>query len=252
MNLTFRWGFQNRVATATRFSFCDIVTVMEIRIEPSWKKALEEEFVKPYFKTLTEFVKKEYVSAKVYPPPQFLFHAFELCSFDKVSVVILGQDPYHGAGQAHGLSFSVPPTVVIPPSLRNIYKEITTDVGGVIPAHGNLEGWARQGVLLLNATLTVRAGSPGSHQHQGWEEFTDTVIRMISEKKENIVFILWGRYAREKKKLIDADKHLILESTHPSPFSVAKFFGSKPFSKTNLYLKSHGKIEIRWVEELLD
>ena len=221
---------------------------MDIRIEPSWKQALVDAFSQPHFKTLTEFVKKEYLSTKVYPPPKFIFHAFELCPFEKVSVVILGQDPYHGVGQAHGLSFSVPPKVLIPPSLRNIYKEIATDVGGAIPTHGNLEGWARQGVLLLNATLTVRAGSPGSHQHQGWEEFTDAVIRTISEKKEHVVFILWGRYAREKKKLIDADKHLILESAHPSPFSATQFFGSKPFSKTNQYLKSHGKTEIRWVE----
>ncbi len=221
---------------------------MGIRIEPSWKKALAGEFAKPYFRTLTEFVKKEYSSTKIYPPLQFLFHAFELCPFDKVAVVILGQDPYHGAGQAHGLSFSVPSGIGVPPSLRNIYKEIASDVGGVIPTHGNLEYWARQGVLLLNATLTVQAGSPGSHQHHGWEEFTDAVIRTISEKKEHVTFILWGRYAREKKKLIDAEKHLILESAHPSPFSATKFFGSKPFSKTNQYLKSHGKPEIRWAE----
>jgi uracil-DNA glycosylase len=221
---------------------------MEIRIEPSWKKALTEEFTKPYFQTLTEFVKKEYLSAKIYPSPKFLFHAFELCPFDKVSVVILGQDPYHGVGQAHGLSFSVPHGVAIPPSLRNIYKEIATDVGGTIPSHGNLEHWAREGVLLLNATLTVRAGSPGSHQHNGWETFTDAVIQTISDQKEHVVFILWGRYAREKKKLIDLSKHLILESAHPSPFSATQFFGSKPFSKTNQYLKKHGKSEIRWVE----
>lgn len=221
---------------------------MEIRIEPSWKKALTGEFAKLYFKILTKFVKKEYLSTKVYPPLKFIFHAFELCPFDKISVVILGQDPYHGAGQAHGLSFSVPSSVAIPPSLRNIYKEIRTDVGGTIPTHGNLEYWARQGVLLLNATLTVQAGSPGSHQHHGWEEFTDAVIRTISEKKEHVTFILWGRYAREKKTLIDADKHLILESAHPSPFSATQFFGSRPFSKTNQYLKSHGKPEIRWVE----
>jgi uracil-DNA glycosylase len=210
---------------------------MDIRIESSWKKALAEEFAKPYFQTLTEFVKKEYLSTKVYPPPKFLFHAFELCPFDKVAVVILGQDPYHGAGQAHGLSFSVPPEVAIPPSLRNIYKEISTDVGGTIPTHGNLEHWAREGVLLLNATLTVRAGSPGSHQHNGWETFTDAVIQTISDQKEHVVFILWGR-----------NKHLILESAHPSPFSATQFFGSKPFSKTNHYLKSQGKSEIRWTE----
>lgn len=221
---------------------------MNVRIEASWKEALKEEFEKDYFKALTEFVKKEYVSAKVYPPPKFVFNAFELCPFDKVEVVILGQDPYHGAGQAHGLSFSVPEKVRIPPSLQNIYKEIKNDVGGEIPTSGNLEHWAKQGVLLLNATLTVRAGIAGSHQHKGWEEFTDAVIRTISEKKEHVVFILWGRYAREKKSLIDAEKHLILESAHPSPFSATAFFGCKHFSQTNEYLKKWGRREIKWIE----
>ncbi len=193
-------------------------------------------------------MKKEYLSATVYPPPKFVFHAFELCPFEKVEVVILGQDPYHGPGQAHGLSFSVPEKVRIPPSLQNIYKEIMSDVGGTIPISGNLEHWARQGVLLLNATLTVRAHQAGSHQHKGWEEFTDAVIRTISEKKEHVVFILWGRYAREKKRLIDSSKHLILESAHPSPFSATAFFGNKHFSKTNEYLKKWGKKEIGWLE----
>ena len=222
---------------------------MNVRIEPSWKEALSSEFDQEYFKTLTEFVKSEYKSATVYPPPKFVFHAFDLCPFDKVKVVILGQDPYHGPSQAHGLSFSVPEKVAIPPSLRNIYKEIANDIGGTIPAHGNLEHWAKQGVLLLNATLTVRASIPGSHQHKGWEEFTNTVIRTISEKKENVVFILWGRYARDKKGLIDGTKHLILESAHPSPFSATAFFGSKPFSKTNEYLKKHKKEGIKWAGE---
>lgn len=221
---------------------------MNVRIESSWKEALKDEFGKEYFKELTEFVKKEYLEATVYPPPKFMFHAFELCPFEKVEVVILGQDPYHGPGQAHGLSFSVPEKMTVPPSLQNIYKEIKADMGGEIPKHGNLERWAKQGVLLLNATLTVRARQAGSHQHKGWEEFTNAVIQTISDKKEHVVFILWGRYAREKKPLVDAGKHLILESAHPSPFSATAFFGNKHFSKTNEYLKKHGKKEIKWLE----
>lgn len=220
---------------------------MNVRIEPSWKAALSDEFSKEYFAKLTEFVKSEYKSATVYPPPKFVFHAFELCPFDKVKVVILGQDPYHGPGQAHGLSFSVPENVPMPPSLKNIYKEIVDDVGGTMPTHGNLEHWAKQGVLLLNATLTVRARTAGSHQNKGWEQFTDAVIRTISDKKENVVFILWGRYAREKKQLIDSEKHLVLESAHPSPFSATMFFGGKHFSKTNSFLKEHGFEPIKWI-----
>lgn len=220
---------------------------MDVRIEPSWKVALKEEFEKEYFRDLTEFVKSEYKTTVVYPPPEFIFHAFELCPFNKVSVVILGQDPYHGLKQAHGLCFSVPEKVAVPPSLRNIYLEIANDVGGKIPEHGNLESWAKSGVLLLNATLTVRRGQAGSHQHKGWEEFTDAAIRTLSDKKEHIVFILWGRYAKEKKTLIDGTKHLILEAAHPSPFSANDgFFGCKHFSKTNDYLKSHGKEPILW------
>ncbi len=219
---------------------------MDVRIESSWKQALKDEFGKEYFKNLSGFVKQEYLSAKVYPPPKFIFNAFELCPFEKVKVVILGQDPYHGAGQAHGLSFSVPDQITIPPSLRNIYKEMQSDIGSPIPTHGNLEHWAKQGVLLLNATLTVRAGSPGSHQHKGWEEFTNAVIKTISDKKDHIVFILWGRYAREKKSLIDTSRHLVLESAHPSPFSATHFFGSKPFSTTNAYLEKVGKTPIIW------
>ncbi|MDD5639428.1 MAG: uracil-DNA glycosylase [Candidatus Pacebacteria bacterium] len=223
---------------------------MDVHIEQSWKKVLQEEFEKEYFQNLTKFVKDEYKSAIVYPPPKFIFNAFELCPFDKVSVVILGQDPYHGLGQAHGLCFSVPENVSMPPSLRNIYLEIISDFGGKIPTHGNLEHWTRCGVLLLNATLTVRRGQAGSHQHRGWEEFTDAVIRTISDKKEHIVFLLWGRYAKEKRSLIDANKHLILEAAHPSPFSARDgFFGCKHFSKTNDYLKAHGKEPILWLAE---
>jgi uracil-DNA glycosylase len=223
---------------------------MEVRIEPSWKEALQEEFDKEYFKELSGFVKNEYISTTVYPNPKFIFNAFELCPFDKVSVVILGQDPYHGPGQAHGLCFSVPENIAMPPSLKNIYKEIVSDVGGVIPSHGNLEHWARQGVLLLNATLTVRKGEAGSHQHKGWEEFTDAGIRTLSEKKENLVFILWGNYARAKRVLINENKHLILEAAHPSPFSAYNgFFGCKHFSKTNEYLEDHGKDPILWLGE---
>jgi len=220
---------------------------MSVKIEKSWKEALKEEFSKPYFKDITEFVRKEYLSAKVYPPPKFVFNAFELTPFDNVEVVIIGQDPYHGDGQAHGLCFSVPEDITIPPSLKNIYKEIQDDIGGEIPKTGNLESWAKQGVLLLNATLTVRAHLAGSHQNKGWETFTDSVIKNISDKKENIVFILWGNYARNKKSLIDTNKHLVLEASHPSPFSAySGFFGCKHFSKTNEYLKEKGKKEVKW------
>lgn len=221
---------------------------MDVKIEESWKKVLGGEFDKDYFKNLSEFVKNEYKSSQVFPPPKFIFNAFELCPFDKVKVVILGQDPYHGKGQAHGLSFSVPENIAVPPSLQNIYKEIKDDVGGEIPNHGNLESWARQGVLLLNATLTVEANKAGSHQGSGWEEFTDAVIKKISEKKEHVVFLLWGNYARAKKELIDQKKHLVLEAAHPSPFSAySGFFGCKHFSKTNKYLKDHGLSEIKWM-----
>jgi len=221
---------------------------MQVKIEPSWKEALQEEFSKPYFKELSEFVRGEYLAARVFPPPQFIFNAFALCPFNKIKVVILGQDPYHGAGQAHGLCFSVPENEAVPPSLQNIYKEIASDIGGEIPRHGNLEHWARQGVLLLNATLTVRAHTAGSHQGKGWEEFTDTAIKALSDKKENLVFLLWGNYARKKSGLIDWEKHLVLESAHPSPFSASNgFFGNKHFSQTNAYLKKHGKGPIGWV-----
>ncbi len=221
---------------------------MDIKIEPSWKEALVEEFEKPYFKELAGFVRGEYLSAKVFPPPQFIFRAFELCPFDATKVVLLGQDPYHGDGQAHGLCFSVPEHATVPPSLANIYKEIVNDVGGTVSTHGNLEHWARQGVLLLNATLTVRAHAAGSHQGKGWEAFTDAVIKKLSDEKEHLIFLLWGNYAKKKNELIDFEKHLVLEAAHPSPFSAhSGFFGCKHFSQTNNYLKKHGKEPIRWV-----
>ena len=221
---------------------------MEVEIEPSWKEALAGEFDTPYFKELADFVRDEYKSATVYPPPKFIFRAFELCPFDKVKVVILGQDPYHGPGQANGLSFAVKDGMTVPPSLRNIFKEIEADIGEPMKNRsGDLERWAKQGVLLLNATLTVRASSPGSHQNKGWEQFTDAVIQTLSEKREHLVLILWGNYARGKKPLIDSTKHKVIESPHPSPFSAHNgFFGSKPFSKTNAYLREHGEVPIDW------
>jgi uracil-DNA glycosylase len=219
----------------------------DVKIKASWKKALEPEFEKPYFTELTKFVHDEYKSATVYPPPKFIFNAFELCPFNTVRVVILGQDPYHGAGQAHGLCFSVPENVAVPPSLQNIYKEIHGDIGLPIPQAGNLEHWSKQGVLLLNATLTVRASSPGSHQHKGWEEFTDAAIRALSEQKKHLIFILWGKYAQDKGAHIDTKKHLVLKAAHPSPFSAYHgFFGCKHFSKTNTYLQTHGEKPIDW------
>ncbi|OHA27722.1 MAG: uracil-DNA glycosylase [Candidatus Taylorbacteria bacterium RIFCSPHIGHO2_02_FULL_47_18] len=219
-----------------------------IKIEPSWGKVLAEEFEKPYFKNLAEFIRGEYLSAKVFPPPRFIFRAFELCPFGDTKIVLLGQDPYHGDGQAHGLCFSVPEKEDVPPSLANIYKEIANDVGGTPPTHGNLEEWAKQGVLLLNATLTVRAHSAGSHQGKGWEEFTDAVIKKLSAEKENLVFLLWGNYAKKKSGLVDWEKHLALEAAHPSPFSAhSGFFGCKHFSQTNDYLTKHSKEPIRWV-----
>jgi uracil-DNA glycosylase len=220
---------------------------MNVKIEESWKKVLESEFDRPYFEELTKFVKDEYKSKTVYPPPKFIFAAFDACPFDQVKVVILGQDPYHGRGQANGLCFSVSPGTPKPPSLQNIYKEVESDLGVKMPDTGDLSGWAKQGVLLLNATLTVLASSPGSHQNKGWEKFTDTVIRVLSENKEHLVFILWGSYAQNKGQVIDRDKHLVLEAPHPSPFSADRgFFGSKHFSQTNKYLKDHGLEEIEW------
>lgn len=220
---------------------------MDVQIEPSWKLALETEFSKPYFEELTKTVKSAYQTNTIFPAPQNIFRALDLCPFDKVKVVILGQDPYHGQGQAHGLAFSVPDGVKTPPSLKNIYKEIKSDLGIDVPETGNLERWAKQGVLLLNATLTVEASQPGSHQGLGWETFTDAIIKTISEQKEHVVFLLWGKYAQAKKSLIDETKHLILQAPHPSPFSAhTGFFGCKHFSQTNEYLKQYGLSEIEW------
>lgn len=218
-----------------------------INIESSWKEVLKEEFEKSYFKELSQFVKQAYQTTKVFPHPKNIFRAFDLCPFEKIKVVILGQDPYHGVGQANGLSFGVGEKTTLPPSLQNIFKEIKTDLGIEPLPSGDLSRWASQGVLLLNATLTVEASKPGSHQKRGWEEFTDAVIKNISEKREGVVFILWGNYAKQKGIHIDRTKHLVLESAHPSPFSAYNgFFGSKPFSKANEYLKKLGKGEVDW------
>ncbi|HUO55939.1 MAG TPA: uracil-DNA glycosylase [Candidatus Paceibacterota bacterium] len=221
----------------------------DVKIEKSWKKVLEDEFGQEYFKTLTEFVKSEYQHTVVFPPPKYIFRAFDLCPFDSVEVVILGQDPYHGAGQANGLCFAVGEGVALPPSLQNILKEIESDLGmKLVHKSGDLERWAKQGVLLLNATLTVKAHLAGSHQGKGWEQFTDAVIRALSDERENLVFMLWGNYARQKGAHIDRFKHCVIESAHPSPFSAAHgFFGSRPFSKANAYLEAHGKKPIDWL-----
>lgn len=219
-----------------------------VKIAESWRPVLADEFEKPYFQRLIAFVKGEYATATVYPAGAHIFHAFEATPFGQVKVVILGQDPYHGRNQAHGLSFSVQEGQAAPPSLRNIFKELQDDLPGTTPAaNGNLDRWARQGVLLLNATLTVRAGEPASHQKKGWEEFTDAVIRKVSEGEEHVVFILWGAYAGKKSELIDERKHLVLKSVHPSPFAADKgFFGSKPFSKANAWLASKGLAPVAW------
>lgn len=222
---------------------------MEVKIEQSWKEKLKGEFEQEYFKELTAFVKNEYNEGVVYPAPKNIFRAFELCPFDTVKVVILGQDPYHGAGQANGLCFAVNEGVALPPSLQNIFKEIEADLGKPLANRsGDLSRWAEQGVLLLNATLTVRAHTAGSHQMKGWEQFTDAVIRVLSEEREHLVFILWGNYAKAKGAHIDRSKHLVIESAHPSPFSAySGFFGSKPFSKTNEYLVAHAETPINWL-----
>lgn len=221
---------------------------MNVQIAESWKPYLQSEFEKPYFQTLVEFIKQEYATQQVYPPGKLIFNAFNHCSFDNTKVVILGQDPYHGPNQANGLSFSVNEGIRTPPSLVNIFKEIKDDLGKPIPKSGNLERWADQGVLLLNATLTVRAGEAGSHQGKGWETFTDAVIRILSEQKENLVFLLWGAYAQKKGAVINPDNHLILKAKHPSPMSAnyGGWFGNKHFSKTNEYLRSKGLPEIDW------
>ena len=220
---------------------------MDVKIEPSWKAQLQDEFEKPYFKQLTEFVRSEYASQQIFPPAKLIFNAFDQCPFDRVKVVILGQDPYHGPGQAHGLCFSVNNGVDFPPSLRNIFKEIQADTGAPIPSSGNLTRWAKQGVLLLNATLTVRAHTAGSHQKRGWEQFTDAVIHMVADRLENVVFILWGNYAISKGEFINPLKHLVLKSVHPSPLSASRgFFGNHQFSKANKYMVEHGKETVKW------
>lgn len=220
---------------------------MHVKIDTSWKPLLADEFDKDYFHRLADFVKEEYRHYKVYPPGRQIFAAFDHCKWDDTRVVILGQDPYHGSGQANGLCFSVADGVRKPPSLLNIFKELQADKGNTIPESGNLEPWAKQGVLLLNATLTVRANQAGSHQGKGWEQFTDAVIKKISDAKSGIVFMLWGAYAQKKHLLIDGSKHQIIRSAHPSPFAADRgFFGSRPFSKANAFLKSKGLEEIAW------
>lgn len=220
---------------------------MEVQIEESWKARLQPEFDKDYFRNLTGFVREEYKKGPVYPPGRLIFNAFNLCPFDRVKVVIIGQDPYHGPGQAHGLCFSVNDGVQFPPSLVNIFKEIKSDIGTDMPLSGNLTRWAQQGVLLLNSILTVRAHQAGSHQNQGWEMFTDAVIRLLAEEREHLVFLLWGAYAQRKGAFIDRSKHLVLASAHPSPLSAYHgFFDNRHFSQTNAYLKAHGETEIKW------
>ncbi len=223
---------------------------MEIRLEPSWKTHLSGEFEKPYFAQLAAFVRDEYAAHAVYPPPKRIFAALDAVPFDKVRVVILGQDPYHGPGQANGLCFSVPEGVPKPPSLQNIFKEIHDDLGLPIPKSGDLQHWADQGVLLLNATLTVAAGEAGSHQKHGWEEFTDAIVRKLSEEREGLVFLLWGAYAQKKGAQIDRTRHLVLTTAHPSPLSAHNgFFGCRHFSKTNAYLIAKGGKPVEWVKD---
>ena len=220
---------------------------MEVRIEQSWKNALADEFGKPYFESLVRFLHKEKTEGKkVFPPGSQIFRAFDLTPVDKVKVVILGQDPYHGPGQAHGLSFSVPEGVPAPPSLKNIFKEIETDMGVRMSGYPNLENWARQGVLLLNAVLTVRSGEAASHSKIGWEQFTDAVIRYVSNNCEGVVFMLWGNFARGKRELIDHSRHCVLEAAHPSPLARGAFFGCRHFSRANAWLAANGKAPVNW------
>lgn len=221
---------------------------MNVKINDSWAERLGNEFAQPYFFQLTDFVRHEYATTTCYPPGRLIFNAFNLCPFDSVKVVIIGQDPYHEAGQAMGLSFSVPDGVAMPPSLQNIFKEIQGDLGIGVPQSGNLTRWAEQGVLLLNATLTVRAHQAGSHQRHGWERFTDAAISRLSEGRDHLVFILWGGYARSKASLIDRSRHLVLESVHPSPLSANRggWFGNHHFSRCNDYLAGHGMDPINW------
>jgi len=220
---------------------------MDVKIEPGWKSRLRPEFEKKYFIRLTDFVRDEYRKTVIYPPGSLIFNAFDVCPFEKVKAVIIGQDPYHGPGQAHGLCFSVKEGVDFPPSLINIFKEIESDLGVPRPGSGDLTRWAKQGVLLLNATLTVRAHQAGSHQKKGWEEFTDYVIRVLNSEKKNLVFFLWGAYALKKGESIDRSRHLVLESVHPSPLSASKgFFGNRHFSRCNDYLISSGMEPVDW------
>ena len=220
---------------------------MIVRIDESWRERLQSEFDAPYFAQLSDFVRHEYATTRVYPPGSQMFAAFDACPFDKVKVVILGQDPYHEPGQAHGLCFSVNDGVPFPPSLQNIFKEIHDDIGTPVPMSGDLTRWANQGVLLLNATLTVRAHQAGSHQNKGWEQFTDAVIHRLAQERENLVFILWGSYAQRKGEFIDRSRHLVLQSPHPSPLSAHRgFFGNRHFSRTNEYLTAHGIEPILW------
>ncbi len=229
------------------FLFCLYTNYMDVRLEPSWKVALEAEFDKPYFKRLAEQVRFAYETETVYPHPKQVFAAFDHTPLSQVKVVIIGQDPYHGPHQAHGLAFSVPDGIQIPPSLQNIYKEITSDMGHITHSTGNLTPWADQGVLLLNSTLTVRAHEAASHQQFGWETFTDTVIKTISDEREQVVFLLWGAFAIAKRRFIDETKHLILTAPHPSPLSAHRgFFGCCHFSQTNRYLTEHGITPIDW------
>lgn len=221
---------------------------MNVKIDNSWREHIGAEFEKPYFSALTDFVRHEYTTTTCYPPGSLIFNAFNLCPFDRVKVVIIGQDPYHEPCQAQGLSFSVPEGVPFPPSLQNIFKEIQLDLGKPMPPTGDLTRWAEQGVLLLNATLTVRAHQAASHQRYGWEQFTDAAIRALNAERENLVFILWGGYARSKAQLIDRSRHLVLESVHPSPLSANRggWFGNHHFSQCNAYLREHGEQEIDW------
>lgn len=225
----------------------EVRIIMNVKIEQSWKDALAGEFEKPYFASLVRFLHEEKSSGqKIYPPGSQIFKAFELTPLDNLKVVILGQDPYHGPGQAHGLSFSVPEGVPAPPSLKNIFKEIETDMGIRMSGYPNLEKWARQGVLMLNAVLTVRAGAAASHSRIGWEQFTDAVIRHISDNCDGVVFLLWGNFARSKRELIDVSRHHVLEAAHPSPLARGAFFGCRHFSRTNEILSSQGKTPVDW------
>lgn len=221
---------------------------MNVRIAQDWQRLLQKEFDAEYFAALTDFVRREYRTVRVYPPAGKIFAAFDTCPLENLKVVIIGQDPYHGYGQAHGLCFSVNDGVPFPPSLQNIFKEIHAETGAAMPASGCLDRWARQGVLLLNATLTVREASPGSHQGQGWERFTDSVIATVSQEKQNVVFLLWGAYARSKARLIDPTRHLVLEAAHPSPLSANRggWFGCGHFVRANEYLAAHGKTPVQW------